>query len=260
MNKNRTRRSIWIVLVIFIFSALVASIVLCRSSQSERFNNLREKTMIAIEEVDLSDYDDSEKESIKALIEKYLHNVEDCTSRKEVNQVFSNFKLELGEFVTLQEKLTVIKQGAIDTITGYDLSKYDKDGKKTLKILIDKYCGKVRKSKSAEDIDKIIERFRRAALGVQTKVEKEEEKKRALEKKKKQEAENSTPAPKPSKTTALKYVGKSASQLISAIGYPSSTSYAPSCLGEGEDGVWHYPGFTVYTYKEGGKEIVQGVQ
>ena len=240
MNKNRTRRSIWIVLVIFIFSALVASIVLCRSSQSERFNNLREKTMIAIEEVDLSDYDDSEKESIKALIEKYLHNVEDCTSRKEVNQVFSNFKLELGEFVTLQEKLTVIKQGAIDTITGYDLSKYDKDGKKTLKILIDKYCGK--------------------ALGVQTKVEKEEEKKRALEKKKKQEAENSTPAPKPSKTTALKYVGKSASQLISAIGYPSSTSYAPSCLGEGEDGVWHYPGFTVYTYKEGGKEIVQGVQ
>ena len=44
--------------------------------------------MIAIEEVDLSDYDDSEKESIKALIEKYLHNVEDFSSRKEVNKVF----------------------------------------------------------------------------------------------------------------------------------------------------------------------------
>ena len=96
---------------------------------------------------------------------------------------------------------------------------------------------------------------------MQTKAQKEAEEEKKKQEKMKQEEENTNkPAAKPSKSIAEKYVGRSVSQLINAIGYPSSTSYAPSCLGEGEDGVWRYSGFTVYTYKEGNKEIVQSVQ
>lgn len=47
--------------------------------------------------------------------------------------------------------------------------------------------------------------------------------------------------------------------MIAAIGSPSGSSYAPSCLGPGEDGELFYDGFTVYTYREGGTEIVQDV-
>ncbi|RHQ79795.1 hypothetical protein DWX95_13135 [Butyricicoccus sp. AF22-28AC] len=56
------------------------------------------------------------------------------------------------------------------------------------------------------------------------------------------------------------YVGSSASALESALGAPTSKSYSPSCMGEGEDGIWTYDGFTVYTYKEGGSETVEAVQ
>ena len=40
---------------------------------------------------------------------------------------------------------------------------------------------------------------------------------------------------------------------------PSGSSYAPSCLGPGEDGELYYDGFTVATYREGDKEIVWDV-
>ena len=58
---------------------------------------------------------------------------------------------------------------------------------------------------------------------------------------------------KPTASQASGYVGSSASALESALG-------APSCMGEGEDGIWTYDGFTVYTYKEGGSETVEAVQ
>lgn len=73
------------------------------------------------------------------------------------------------------------------------------------------------------------------------------------------------PAPEPAKPaasrdTAAGYIGQSVSSLISAIGSPGSSSYAPSCMGDGEDGELHYSGFTVYTYREGGSETVQDVE
>lgn len=68
-----------------------------------------------------------------------------------------------------------------------------------------------------------------------------------------------TPSAAPTKADAAKYIGKSASSLRSALGAPKSTSYASSCLGDGEDGEWVYDGFTVYTYREGSTETVQDV-
>ena len=65
---------------------------------------------------------------------------------------------------------------------------------------------------------------------------------------------------KPTVSQASGYVGSSASALESALGAPTSKSYSPSCMGEGEDGFWTYAGFTVYTYKEGGSETDEAVQ
>ncbi|MBR5228604.1 MAG: hypothetical protein IKV96_02065 [Firmicutes bacterium] len=61
------------------------------------------------------------------------------------------------------------------------------------------------------------------------------------------------------KADAQAYIGKSLSSLISAIGSPVSSQYAPSCMGDGEDGQLTYNGFTVYTYKEAGSEKVVDV-
>ena len=62
------------------------------------------------------------------------------------------------------------------------------------------------------------------------------------------------------KTTASGYVGSDVSALYAAIGRPASSDYAPSCLGDGEDGNLYYDGFTVYTYRENGSETVQYVE
>ena len=58
---------------------------------------------------------------------------------------------------------------------------------------------------------------------------------------------------------ALALKGEDVSALYDAIGEPSGSSYAPSCLGPGEDGELYYDGFTVATYREGDKEIVWDV-
>ncbi len=77
-----------------------------------------------------------------------------------------------------------------------------------------------------------------------------------------------TPAPTPeptreppavTKQAAMAYIGQSAASLAAALGQPLSKDYAPSCMGSGEDGEWSYPGFTVYTYREGGSETVVDV-
>ena len=62
------------------------------------------------------------------------------------------------------------------------------------------------------------------------------------------------------KATASGYVGSDVSALYAAIGRPASSDYAPSCLGTGEDGNLYYDGFTVYTYRESGSEIIQYVE
>ena len=56
-------------------------------------------------------------------------------------------------------------------------------------------------------------------------------------------------------------IGEDVSALYDAIGEPSGSDYAPSCLkpGQGEDGALYYEGFTVATYREGETEIVWDV-
>ena len=65
--------------------------------------------------------------------------------------------------------------------------------------------------------------------------------------------------PAPTKADAQAYIGKSVSSLIAALGSPKGSDYAPSCLGDGEDGELFYDGFTVYTYRVNGTETVQDV-
>ena len=61
--------------------------------------------------------------------------------------------------------------------------------------------------------------------------------------------------------TAKEFEGANLEDLIAAIGEPQSSDYAPSCLGEGEDGNLYYDGFTVYTYRDvDGSETVNYVE
>lgn len=62
------------------------------------------------------------------------------------------------------------------------------------------------------------------------------------------------------KAKALEFVEKDVSELKQAIGEPLSEDYAPSCLGEGEDGELSYDGFTVITYKDGDSEKVLDIR
>lgn len=59
---------------------------------------------------------------------------------------------------------------------------------------------------------------------------------------------------------ANEYIDKPVEELYEAIGYPESSDYASSCLGDGEDGNLYYDGFIVYTYREGDEEIVRFVE
>lgn len=69
-----------------------------------------------------------------------------------------------------------------------------------------------------------------------------------------------TPVPEPSKERAEEYIGKTVEELYAAVGEPNSSDYAPSCLGDGEDGNLYYNDFTVYTYRENGTETVEYVE
>ena len=66
----------------------------------------------------------------------------------------------------------------------------------------------------------------------------------------------------PSPLEAAKaFEGAPLEDLIAAVGEPLSSDYAPSCLGEGEDGNLYYDGFTVYTYRDvDGSETVNYVE
>ena len=55
------------------------------------------------------------------------------------------------------------------------------------------------------------------------------------------------------------YIDKPIEELYAVIGEPQSSDYAPSCLGDGEDGMLIYDGFIVYTYREGDNESVYTV-
>lgn len=68
-----------------------------------------------------------------------------------------------------------------------------------------------------------------------------------------------SPASGELKELAATFIGESVDDLIAAIGEPTGSDYAPSCLGSGEDGELFYDGFSVYTYREGDTETVQDV-
>ena len=58
---------------------------------------------------------------------------------------------------------------------------------------------------------------------------------------------------------AAAMIGRPVQELFAVVGEPNAADYAPSCLGPGEDGELCYDGFTVYTYREGDKEVVEDV-
>ena len=58
---------------------------------------------------------------------------------------------------------------------------------------------------------------------------------------------------------ARSYVGKQLTELIAEFGQPISAEYASSCLGDGEDGLIIFNGFTVETYREGDSEEIRYV-
>ena len=69
-----------------------------------------------------------------------------------------------------------------------------------------------------------------------------------------------TQQPKDLKTLAQSCIDKPVSELYALIGQPNSSDYAPSCMGDGEDGNLYYDGFIVYTDREGDTESVYYVE
>lgn len=59
--------------------------------------------------------------------------------------------------------------------------------------------------------------------------------------------------------SAAKYE-KDFATLRKLLGKPKKSIYQTGCYGPGKDGILTYSGFTVYTYKENGKEIYMGVE
>lgn len=60
--------------------------------------------------------------------------------------------------------------------------------------------------------------------------------------------------PEQAKQIAESLVKHSVNELYARIGYPLSSSYSSSCSGPGEDGELNYEGFSVFTYREEGRE------
>lgn len=120
----------------------------------------------------------------------------------------------------------------------------------------------VKKDETKQANETAIKQTEPATKTAQTaKKETKKETKSTKAKKETKKPSKETNAPtKSKKSIAQSYVGRSVGSLISAIGSPNSRSYAPSCMGEGEDGQLKYSGFTVYTYRENGKETVQSVE
>ena len=54
----------------------------------------------------------------------------------------------------------------------------------------------------------------------------------------------------PTAQDALAFVDQDVNAMVAAIGEPISTSYEASCMGDGDDGIWQYDGFIVFTYRE----------
>ena len=59
---------------------------------------------------------------------------------------------------------------------------------------------------------------------------------------------------------AQEFIGLSAAEMFAAIGEPTSVEYAASCEDEDtDDGMLYYPGFYVWTMRQGAVETVRAV-
>ena len=69
------------------------------------------------------------------------------------------------------------------------------------------------------------------------------------------------PTPEPvQEASPYDYVGYDLGTFCSVFGYPGDSAYGPSCMGDGEDGILYYDGFTVYTFRSSdGSETVTSV-
>ena len=69
------------------------------------------------------------------------------------------------------------------------------------------------------------------------------------------------PTPEPvQEASPYDYVGYDLGTFCSVFGYPGDSDYGPSCMGDGEDGILYYDGFTVYTFRSSdGSETVTSV-
>ena len=75
-----------------------------------------------------------------------------------------------------------------------------------------------------------------------------------------EETPDEVPAEPTAMETALTFVDQDASLLAEALGEPLDKQYEASCSGPGDDGIWSYDGFTVFTYLENGTETVVDVE
>ena len=264
-KKKRTTIAVMAAAVVL---ALIAGIFGCRAWADSRIEGLRIQAAVSIEDTKTANYEKEDRAQVKALIDQYVRAAEKAGSEAEIEAVLADFDKALEAIETAGAKLETAKTKAVEDVNGWNLSKYDKAGKAKLKKLMEKYTARIESAASAAEIKKLAKQFRAAAGKVLTKAEKaekkrleEEQKKLEEEQKKAEEEQNqSAPTKTASKSAAQQFVGGSAAAMAAAIGQPASKVYSQSCLGPGQDGVWYYNGFTVYTYKEGGSETVMSVE
>ena len=59
---------------------------------------------------------------------------------------------------------------------------------------------------------------------------------------------------------AQSLIDESVDKLLEALGEPDFVDHAPSCIGPGEDGEYHFGSVVVYTYRDDSGEVVKDVE
>jgi len=261
MSKNAKM----IVAAVVVIAVIAAGFFVMKSSQDKKqLETAKSEAMETLETVNLEDYEEDDREKVSDLIQIYTEKLEKAESEEEVTAALSDFEKSLKSIETLTEKLETAKEEAKTKIAEYSTKAYNEDGVKEIEKLQEKYIKKVDKADTEKKVKQALKNFKKAVSAVKTKAQIEAEEAAAKAEEEAaaaaQEQQQSGPSQAATKANAQKYVGADVSALIAAIGSPSSRSYAQSCLGPGQDGVLRYNGFTVYTYKENGKETVQSVE
>lgn len=259
------------IIIIFVIVLVVGIAVFAGKSMYDqsKLDDSREGALKTIENVDVSVYRAEERKEVEKLTDKTVKEIETAESQDEINKFMDDFWKALDAVDTADEKLDICKKNAEDEIQNWKIKGYTSEGAAKIKQLQKSYLKKVNAAAKEDDVKKALKKFKQDVRAVKTKKEIEAEQEAAKLQQQKEEREKAQQSAqtqaqaqtaKPTKSAASKYVGKDVSQMIAAIGAPVSKSYASSCLGAGDDGVLRYNGFTVYTYRENGKETVQSVE